>query len=274
VNFSDVKVSEAFVGKKDIRELTVSSTLDGSEEKVLLYHPRTGEKVPLVVGLHTWSYDRFNQVDHMLPYCLERGWALLLPEFRGPNLRSNPRARQACASPQAVQDVVDALETVVSRHAIDTGRVYLLGGSGGGHMALIAAARHPGRWAGVSAWVPITDLAAWHGQNPDYAPHVEACCGGAPGSGALADGEYRERSPLTHCGKLSRVPLSVHHGRHDPIVPYSHSWKLALELERLEAERFFFDIFDGGHDIHYDRAFSWFDRLAGGSAGSGQMLSG
>ncbi len=257
-----------------ITELSIISSLDGSAEKSLYYFPEGAEKVTLVVGLHTWSYDRFNQLDAMLPYCRKRGWALLLPEFRGPNLAGNPRARQACASRPAQQDILDAVAKVTADYPIDTENVFLLGGSGGGHMALMVAAHAPMLWKGVSSWVPITDLSAWHGENPDYAHHVAACCGGNPGSGNEVDWEYCERSPLSFVEELSSVTLSVHHGRHDPIVHYSHSWRLALELEKRGAERFFFEIFDGGHDIHYDRAFSWFDRLAGSGAESGVMLSG
>ena len=257
-----------------IDELEIVSTLDGSTEKALFHYPRNKENVPLVVGLHTWSYDRFNQLEQMLPLCMKRGWALLLPEFRGPNLASNPRAPQACGSAHARQDILDALDAVTASHSIDEAKIFLLGGSGGGHMALLMAAHASRRWKAVSAWVPITDLAAWHEENPDYAPHVAACCGGAPGSGAEVDREYRKRSPLSYVKEFSTVNLSVHHGRHDPIVNFSHSWRLALELEKQGAERFYFDIFDGGHDIHYDRAFSWFDRLAGNALESGVELSG
>lgn len=257
-----------------IDELEIGSTLDGAAERVLFHYPEKKGKVPLVVGLHTWSYDRFNQVEHMLPLCRERGWALLLPEFRGPNLSSNPRAPQACGSTQARQDILDALDAVLASYSVNEEQIFLLGGSGGGHMALLMAAHASRRWKAVSAWVPITDLAAWYGENPEYAPHVAACCGGAPGSGEAVDQEYRERSPLSYIKELSSVNLSVHHGRHDPIVRYSHSWRLAMELERQGAEQFFFEIFDGGHDIHYDRAFSRFDRLAGSGRESGVELSG
>jgi dipeptidyl aminopeptidase/acylaminoacyl peptidase len=257
-----------------VHELEIVSTLDGATEKVLFYYPEEKKKVPLVVGLHTWSYDRFNQVGQMLPLCRKRGWALLLPEFRGPNLSSNPRAQQACGSSHARQDILDAMDTVTETYSIDTEKIFLLGGSGGGHMALLMAAYAPRRWNAVSAWVPITDLASWFGENPEYAPHVDACCGGKPGSGDEADRQYRERSPLSFIKELSSVNLSVHHGRHDSIVHYSHSWKLALELEKHGAEKFFFEIFDGGHDIHYDRAFAWFDRHAGRGKESGVALSG
>jgi len=255
-------------------ELSITSTLDGSSEKSLFDFPNGNTGVPLVVGLHTWSYNRFNQVEQMLPYCRERGWALLLPEFRGPNLVSNPRARLACASAHARQDILDAVEKVTAEYPIDMDKIFLLGGSGGGHMALMMAALAPGMWKGVSAWVPITDLAAWHGENPDYAPHVAACCGGSPGSGPEADREYRDRSPLTYVRGLASVNLSLHHGRFDPVVHYRHSWRLARELEKQGAERFFFEIFDGGHDLHYERAFHWFDMLLVREEKMGKMLTG
>lgn len=255
-------------------ELEIASTIDGSKEKTLFYHPATAEKVPLVVGLHTWSYDRFNQVDQMLPLCMERDWALLLPEFRGPNLSSNPRSSQACGSAFARRDILDAIDAVTKTYPVDNETIFLLGGSGGGHMALLMAACAPRYWKAVSSWVPITDLAAWSGENDEYAPHVTSCCGGKPGEGEQVDREYRERSPLSFIKELSSVNLSIHHGRHDPLVHYSHSWKLALELEKHGADRFYFGIFDGGHEIHYEQAFSWFDKLAGRTKESGVELSG
>jgi len=258
----------------EIKEIECISSRDGSAEPSLFYHPGGSAPVPLVVGLHTWSYDRYNQVDGMLPLCRERGWGLLLPEFRGANLVANPRARQAGGSSLAIQDVVDAVQLVSDRYPIVRDAVFLLGGSGGGHASLLAAANAPTLWRGVSSWVPITDLVAWHGQNPDYTPHIAACCGGDPGTSVAVDREYRERSPISHVESLSKVNLSLHHGRFDKVVSFSHSWNLALELERLGAERFFFDIFDGEHDIRYPVAFRWFDSLLKNSNDQGGRLTG
>lgn len=244
-----------------IQEIPVVSTIDGSREPNLLHVPRTQQPVPLVIGLHTWSYDRFNQAEAMLPFCQVRGWALLLPEFRGPNLVTNPSVQQACASPLAKQDVIDALDYVIDRHPINPGLVFLLGASGGGQMALMLAAYAPARWQAVSAWVPITDLTDWHDQNREYSAHIEACCGGSPGINATIDQEYRERSPIYHVDRMHNVNLAVHHGRHDAVVPFSHSWNFALALERHNPGRFYFEIFDGGHEIRYEDAFRWFDTL-------------
>ena len=218
---------------RGIEEIICLSSCDGSPESSLVYHPGGEVPVPLVVGLHTWSYDRHNQVEGMLPLCRERGWALLLPEFRGASLASNPRARQAGGSAIAIQDISDAVAAVSGRYPVNRDALFLLGGSGGGHMSLLVAASAPTLWKGVSSWVPITDLPAWHDQNPEYAHHIAACCGGAPGTSEEVDREYRERSPIDQVEALSKVNLSLHHGRFDTVVPYSHSWNLALELETL-----------------------------------------
>jgi predicted esterase len=63
--------------------------------------------------------------------------------------------------------------------------------------------------------------------------------------------------------KMVKVNFSVHHGRSDKSVPYSHTMNLALELEKFSPKKFFFEIFDGGHELRYDVAFRWFDSLAG-----------
>lgn len=250
---------------ENVKEITVVSTPDASEEKSLFYFPEGKKNAPLVVGLHTWSSARNNQLKALLPLCRKRGWALLLPEFRGPNLADNPRAGQACASPLAKQDVLDAVELVLKTYSIDVKNIFLIGGSGGGHMALMMAAYASGRFRAVSAWCPITDLAVWHEQNASYVRHMEACCGGRPGESAEIDREYRDRSPLFQAGAIAKANLSVHHGRFDKSVPYSHTMNLAAELEQLGAPKFFFEIFDGSHEIRHEDAFRWFDKLAGGA---------
>lgn len=258
----------------DLHEVEIASTLDGSHEKSLVYCPAGADDVPLLVGLHSWSFGRHNQTEAMLPLCRQRGWALILPEFRGPNKTDNPRAPEACASRLARQDIVDAVDFALRARPVDGSRVFLLGGSGGGHMAMMMAAYAPERFAGISAWVGITDLIAWHGENANYAAHVEACCGGPPGASPEVDKQYRQRSPLTHVEEMVTANLSVHHGRHDPSVPYNHTWQLAQEMERLGAERFFCEIFDGGHELVYERAFNWLDRLANQDADDRDEVTG
>lgn len=131
-------------------------------------------------------------------------------------------------------------------------------------MALMMAAYRPELWTAVSAWCPITDLTKWHeyyGAGKNYALHLEACCGGIPGSRVEVDREYRARSPINYLDELMQAKLSIHHGRTDKSVPYSHTLELAMKLEALGHKRLFFEIFDGGHEMRSDVAFRWFDAL-------------
>ena len=49
-----------------MKEILVKSTVDGSMQPNLFYEADEKNR-PLLVGLHTWSCDRFNQIENMLP---------------------------------------------------------------------------------------------------------------------------------------------------------------------------------------------------------------
>jgi pimeloyl-ACP methyl ester carboxylesterase len=206
----------------------VTSTKDGSPQKVVYTQPDSAAKdlpgpaVPLLVFLHTWS-GSIEQAPALSGLAKQRGWVMIAPAFRGPNKRP-----EACASDLASQDILDAVEYAKAHARIDTNRIYLVGGSGGGHMSLVMAARTPDLWAGVSAWVPISDLTAWHAESSarknNYAKMIEQCCGGKPGPATEA--QYRHRSPLFHLTAAKGVPLDINTGIHDGhtgSVPVSHS---------------------------------------------------
>ena len=101
-------------------EIKVVSSVDNSTEPSLFFEADTTEGArPLLVGLHTWSFDRFNQVNAMLPYAQKYNFHLLLPEFRGSNKPDNPRCTEACGSPIAVADIFDAIAYVTEHYSID-----------------------------------------------------------------------------------------------------------------------------------------------------------
>jgi len=214
----------------EFTEIEITSSKDGKAQKALWWHPAKAEKspVPLLVMLHTWSgnYQQKKWKEIGLGECETRGWAMIHPDFRGPNRRP-----QACGSDLAVQDVLDAVAWVRDRIEIDPRRIYLVGTSGGGHMSLLMAGRAPDLWAGVSAWVPISDIADWHRQTTEagrknYAGNCEKACGGKPGDSPAVDAEYRKRSPLTYLHRVAGLPLDINAGIHDGYtgsVPVSQS---------------------------------------------------
>lgn len=233
------------------REILIKSTLDSTLQPSLFYKSKSDGKRPLLVGLHTWSFDRFNQIKNMLPYAEKYDFNLLLPEFRGSNLVKNPNCTYACGSEYAKQDIKDAIDYVIENENADADNVFLLGLSGGGHMSLLMAGFCPEYFKAIGAYVPITDLEKWTMQNANYAPSVFACCSNDAE-------EMKKRSPMSYIDTIAKANLKIFHGKYDPVVPVSHSLELfAALMEKYPTSRVFLDIFDGRHQIDMEAAMYW-----------------
>lgn len=194
--------------------VSIPSTHDGAPQPVR-YALAKGKARPLMVALHTWSFD-YTQ-DTAAEYfrrCAERDWHCIFPNFRGPN-----RTPETCGSSEALADISDALAWALGRFPVDNRRVFLAGVSGGGYMALLTAGAMPSLWTAVSAWAPISDLAHWHRECKErglvYASEMEAVCGGAPGTSCEVDREYRSRSPVDTLWRAHILPVDINAGIHD-----------------------------------------------------------
>ena len=258
------------------RLVQVKSTLDGTDQPCYFWAPEkaSSEAVPLIVGLHTWSAD-YTQLDHyraVLAYAKKSGWAFVGPNFRGPN--STPKG---CGSDFAVQDIVDAVNYAKGKVKIDASRVYIIGGSGGGHMTLLMLGRHPEVFAAGSAFCPITDVARWHadsledhpGRGKEYAKMLESACGGKPSE---KPEEYRRRSPLTWLARAKEkgVPAYICTGIHDGwkgSVPVGHSFRafnaLAEEKDRISEDDIAY--FEKNQAVPPTLASKWSDPFYGKS---------
>lgn len=233
------------------QEIFIRSSMDNTMQPSLFYKTESKEKRPLLVGLHTWSYDRFNQIKNMLPYAQKYNFNLLLPEFRGKNLSSNSNCTYACGSEYAKQDIKDAIDYVISKENVDADNVFLLGLSGGGHMALLMSGFCPEYFKAVGAFVPITDLKKWTQQNEGYSRHVFACC-------SNSEAEMLKRSPITYIDEIAKGNVKIFHGKFDRVVPSTQSIELYnMLMNRHPDSRVFLDIFDGGHQIDMESAMYW-----------------
>ena len=236
-----ISVSAAPKGwPKEIREIKYLSKADNTKQPALFFAPTVrGEPRPLLVGLHTWSSDYRQNNSPYGKWCIEHKWNFIHPNFRGPNRRP-----QATGSELVVADILSAVEFAKKNGAVDETRIYLVGASGGGYAALLMAGRAPEVWAGVSAWVPILDLAQWHAHTSKrkmkYAREIELSIGGKPMAGSEAAAEAMKRSPVTYLAHAKGVALDINAGindGHSGSVPISHSLEafnlLAAAKDRL-----------------------------------------
>ncbi|MFO7975805.1 MAG: prolyl oligopeptidase family serine peptidase [Candidatus Hydrogenedentota bacterium] len=223
----------------NVKTITVKSTIDETEQPCLFVKAKGNEPRPLLVFLHTWSNGYDLDTGEWRDEAARYNWHFLQPHFRGPN--NNP---EACASPLARQDILDALDYVLEHYAVDKHRVYLAGASGGGHMTLVMAAHAPDRWAAASAWCAITDLAAWHKESTEagrkYANDIELCVGGRPGDSEEVDAQLRYRSPIYHLQNAKGLPLEIATGIHDGhtgSVPVHHTLDAFNVMAKLYNEK-------------------------------------
>ncbi|MDX1564146.1 MAG: prolyl oligopeptidase family serine peptidase [Phycisphaeraceae bacterium] len=229
---------------KTVQDIRYPSNADATGQPAMFYAPKTDRPVPLLVGLHSWSAD-YRQKSSAIyaQWCIDKRWAFIAPNFRGPN-----KVPQATGSDLAVADIVSAVAYAKKNANVDPDRIYLVGVSGGGYAAVLMAGLHPKIWAGVSAWVPITDLAAWHAECKEskrkYWRDLEKSCGGAPGSSAEVDAEYKKRSAITHIAGAKNVNLDLNAGIHDGhtgSVPISHTLRafnaLTAEEDHFSADQ-------------------------------------
>ena len=228
--------------RSEIKKIEYASSGDGTSQPAMFFAPEeTGNGIPLLVGLHTWSNDCFHPSSRaaLADWCVKKGWCFLYPNFRGPNWTPD-----AMGSELVVSDIADSVDYAKKQTNIDTERIYLVGGSGGGYAALLMAGRTPEIWAGVSAWCPIVDLVKWHAECSKsihgYNEHIEKAAGGNPATDAEVAERCVKRSAITYLPNARDVAVDIGTGIHDGhsgSVPVSHALEgfnaLAAQSARL-----------------------------------------
>ena len=225
-----------------VNEIQYESSVDSSMQPAMFYAPETNKPIPLLVLLHTWSSNYKEPNIVIAEWCIKKNWAFIVPNFRGPNW-----THQAMGSDLVVQDIKDAVNYAKKRVKIDSEKIYLVGGSGGGYASLLMAGRSPEIWAAVSTWCPITDLKKWHQQckrkRVDYYKNIEKVCMGVPGENTKADEECAKRSAATYLDNAKNLKIDISTGIHDGhtgSVPISHAFEafniLANPEDRISEE--------------------------------------
>ena len=125
-------------------------------------------------------------------------------------------------SEYVVADIISIVEFMKKNYNVDESRIYLIGSSGGGYASLLMAGRAPEIWAGVSAWVPITNIYKWWQQkdaNGDrasrYARFIEKCIGGRPDEDTKLKEECLKRSAITYLKNAKGLNIDINHGLYD-----------------------------------------------------------
>jgi len=146
---------------------TFRAECDGSVQPYRAVIPRRlRRRYPVLIALHGFGgrMTGFSTEAKHLADAL--GWVLLAPDGRGSMNWDGP----------GEDDVFQALSTLARQVPLDPDRVYLHGGSMGGHGALRLAFRYPHRFAAVSAvagWISAEQMyGKWYAAGREPAPDV------------------------------------------------------------------------------------------------------
>jgi dipeptidyl aminopeptidase/acylaminoacyl peptidase len=238
---------------EDMREYEIIRwrSFDGRQISGLLHRPATrftGRR-PVLINIHGGPEEQarvlfWGRSNYFLN---ELGIAIIQPNVRGSTgfgktfmklddgkLREGP-----------VKDLAALLDWIKKQPGLDPKRVWLVGNSYGGYLALYAATKYGDRLRAIFVGQGMSNIATWLDHQP-------------PDRVVLRRREYGDErdpemrkflldvSPLTHAHKI-RTPLMIVHGKNDVQVPVEESRQIVEAVSKNGTPVWYMVFGDEGH---------------------------
>jgi dipeptidyl aminopeptidase/acylaminoacyl peptidase len=242
---------------------------DGLEISGLVLRPRDAATPrPLVVAVHggpTWCWNScFEHEDSNALMLASSGYAVLLPNPRGSNGRTNAFAEAVIGDPGGadLDDILTGVDICVERGIAVADRVGIAGLSYGGFMSAWA----PTQTDRFKASVVVSCVSDWVSHhNTTSIPGFDAAF--LVGDWRDENGPYRRLSPVFHSHK-STTPTLVVHGELDRCTPvgqaeelYAALAEVGVDTELVVYPREGHVPAERQHQLDYlRRKLAWFDR--------------
>jgi dipeptidyl aminopeptidase/acylaminoacyl peptidase len=215
-------------------ELVRWESKDGRTISGFLYRPpaRFSGKRPVLIDVHGGPESQWQ------PYFLgpqnylmnELGIAVLFPNIRGSSGygKSFLTLDDGPLRENAYQDIAALLDWIQTQPGLDADRVMVSGFSYGGHVALIAAARHSKRLRGVIAWSGPANLATFLERTAPFRRDLRRAEYGDEREPDIR--AFFERTAPSNNVAAITVPVLVIQGANDPAVPSSEAEQFVQAL--------------------------------------------
>ena len=213
---------------KVVTDEYVYKTCDSYELHIAVDRAMNTEKAPVMFFLHGggWSRGSFDSSRSLSKYLAQQ------KGITGVRIQYTLAPQPGANVQVSIQDVMDAVQYVLDRAeslGIDPERVGFLGTSAGGHLAAVAALRHPGTKVFVG-YSGIYDLTTAKITTRTKDQERIAYFGGL-------DGNYlKEASPYFMIPKKLKLAAQLYCGTADITVECSQSEEFARELKKHKAK--------------------------------------
>ena len=264
------------------QEVVTHKARDGLLLEGILIRPldeEKGKRYPLILSVHGGpeSHDKNGWLTSYVDpgqVGAARGFAVFYPNYRGSTGRGVEFSKkgQADYAGKEFDDLVDAVDHLVTQGLVDVHKVGITGGSYGGFASAWGATYYSSRFAASVMFVGISDQISKAGTTdiPEemYLVHARK----------KIYGNWRwflERSPIFHVEK-ARTPLLILHGKEDPRVHPGQSLELYRHFRNLGKAPVRLVLYPGeGHGnrksaarLDYNlRMFRWFEHYLKGAGG-------
>ena len=153
----------------------------------------------------------------------------------------------------AINDVRALIDWIDRQPDLDTGQIYLRGGSYGGFIALAAALQEPGRIKGVIAEYPLVSIRGFLSQS--YIDEIAKNEYGDPKDEPLMK-KLDALSPLDNTTRWNKIPLFLTRGKLDARVPEKDVTELKNQLQNTGAELWYIYSNEDGHGFGGEYVFA------------------
>jgi dipeptidyl aminopeptidase/acylaminoacyl peptidase len=209
-------------------------------------------KQPLIVYVHQGIHQSLDTTldAHPIRELLEQGYTIVATDYRGSTGYGRAYYEDIDYGGREDDDVYLGMQWMLQRYSyLDPKRVGIVGWSHGGSITLMNIFAHPKDYAVAYAGVPVSDLIARMGYEPDAYRTLYS----APyhlGETAHDDiAEYEKRSPVFHADELA-TPLLIHTNTNDEDVNYLEVQHLIQAL-KADGKKFEYKVYQDAPGGHY-----------------------
>ncbi len=214
---------------KEYKDL-VYKTIEGKDLKLDIYHQKDVSKAtPLIIFIHGGAWkkgDKHSYWPYLIPYA-EKGYITATIQYRFTDV---------AIYPAQLNDVISSikwLENNADTYHIDKNKIVLVGGSAGGHLAMMTAFTDPSlNIKGIVNLYGPSDLTT------PYAREAESVQKLIGKSYLIAPELYKNASPINFITK-DIPPTLTFQGTLDELVPYEQSDNLDKKIKSAGAVSYY-----------------------------------